>query len=63
MNQGNTCYLSAAVQCLSNIAPLREYLFSAQMLQELNQENSLGSGGKVALAFTALLSHIWHGDN
>jgi ubiquitin carboxyl-terminal hydrolase 4/11 len=33
------------------------------MLQELNQENTLGSGGKVALAFTALLSRIWHGDN
>jgi hypothetical protein len=33
------------------------------MLKELNQKNSLGSGGKVALTFTKLLSFIWHGSN
>lgn len=32
INMGNTCYLNSAVQCLSNITHLRQFIFSDQML-------------------------------
>ena len=54
--------MSSAVQCLSNIPELRTYLFSEEMLQEINKKNPLGSKGKVALVFTQLLSRMWYGD-
>jgi ubiquitin carboxyl-terminal hydrolase 4/11/15 len=27
-NLGNTCYMNSAIQCLSNIAPFREYFMT-----------------------------------
>ena len=35
-NRGNTCYLNAAVKCLSNIPPLTEYFLSNSYIIDLN---------------------------
>ena len=58
-NQGNTCYMNSANQCLSNVPHLREFLFSPQMLSEINVKNVLGSKGVLALRLTQLLGRLW----
>ena len=58
-NQGNTCYMNSANQCLSNVPHLREFLFSPQMLAEINVKNVLGSKGVLALRLTQLLGRLW----
>lgn len=58
-NLGNTCYMNSANQCLSNIPHLRSFLFSDQMLEEINVTNVLGTKGDLALRFTQLLGKLW----
>ena len=61
LNQGNTCYLNAAVQCLSNVPLLREYILTQRFKEELNPENKDGSKKcGVALAFFDLVGRLWH---
>lgn len=36
INMGNTCYLNAAIQCLSNTQPLTELFVSKRYLEEIN---------------------------
>jgi ubiquitin C-terminal hydrolase len=35
-NRGNTCYLNASIQCLSNIVPLSEYFLTNSHVNDLN---------------------------
>ena len=58
-NLGNTCFLNAAVQCLAHCEPMADYFLGFDWRRELNRENFLGSGGKVAEAFGALMAALW----
>ena len=58
-NLGYTCYMNAALQCLSHTALLRQYFLSDQYLHNLNRENKFGSHGEVALRFGALVRRMW----
>ena len=59
-NLGNTCYLNAAVQCLSHSTPLTQYFLSNVFVHEINKTNFMGNQGRVACAFAALLRAAWN---
>lgn len=57
-NLGNTCYMNAILQCLSNTAPLLEYILSWN-LQTFVAREKLG----VAVSFADLLTKMWFGED
>lgn len=62
-NVGNTCYMSSCLQCLAGTIDLVKYFLSpAGIEHELNVENFLGSGGKVAREFATLMRTLWCGN-
>lgn len=63
INLGNTCYMASALQCLSHLKELYEYFVSDAYNSELNDDNPLGYGGRVATAFAKLLSQMYTDDN
>mmetsp|Transcript_6615 Transcript_6615/g.13554 ORF Transcript_6615/g.13554 Transcript_6615/m.13554 type:complete len:1188 (+) Transcript_6615:229-3792(+) len=60
-NLGNTCFMSSALQCMSHVLPLTRYFLSNKFERDINLNNILGTGGKVARAYGALLRDIWMG--
>lgn len=60
-NLGNSCYMNSIIQCLNHIEPITQYFLKGDYFNELNRENPLGSGGRVATAYAALLKEIWSG--
>lgn len=60
-NLGNTCFLNAAVQCLSNTDVLREYFLRKCYRAEINRTNVLGSKGAIAIAQGQLIQRLWCG--
>lgn len=61
-NLGNTCYMASALQCLSHVKELYEYFIAGTHLAELNDDNPLGYGGRVATAFAKLLAQLFADD-
>eukprot|EP01094_Clydonella_sp_ATCC50884_P027969 TRINITY_DN8261_c0_g1_i1.p1 TRINITY_DN8261_c0_g1~~TRINITY_DN8261_c0_g1_i1.p1 ORF type:complete len:923 (+),score=268.89 TRINITY_DN8261_c0_g1_i1:369-2771(+) len=62
-NLGNTCFMNAALQCLSNSVALRDYFLRGDHLRDLNRENVLGMKGRVAEEFAALVKQLWAGTH
>ncbi|CAF1339296.1 unnamed protein product [Rotaria sordida] len=58
-NLGNTCFLNAAVQCLSNSFPLTFYFLHKYHLFEINKDNPIGMQGNIALRYGQLLTKLW----
>ena len=58
-NLGNTCFLNAAVQCLSHSLPLQQYLLSNVFINEVNKTNFMGNKGRVPIAFAALMRALY----
>ncbi|CAN0256607.1 unnamed protein product, partial [Discosporangium mesarthrocarpum] len=59
VNLGNTCYLNAAVQCLSHTPLVRAYLLSDMWAAEVNKCNPLGTQGKLVEEFAMLIKSLW----
>lgn len=58
-NLGNTCFMNSSLQCLCHTPSLMYAFLSGQYKDDLNTENPLGLGGKLASAFGGLLSKVW----
>jgi len=60
-NLGNTCFMNSAIQCMSNVPALTDYMLSPQWKQELNKDNPLGMHGDVATTYAELIRMMWSG--
>ena len=61
-NLGNTCYMNAALQCLSNTHILTEYFQQKCHLAEINKLNPIGTKGAVARSYGNLIRDLWRGS-
>ena len=56
---GNTCYLSAAMQCLIHTDALKHFFLSQCYQEDINLENPIGHKGLVADTFAELMMLLW----
>jgi len=62
-NLGNTCFMSATIQCLGHTHHVLKYFLSGSFMNDLNRDNPLGTGGDLAIEFAKLLREIWIQNN
>ncbi|CEP00383.1 hypothetical protein PBRA_001437 [Plasmodiophora brassicae] len=62
-NIGNSCYVNAALQCLSNCWEISRPFLSDSFRLELNCDNPLGCQGRLAAAYACLLKEMWFGPH
>ena len=58
-NLGNTCFMNSSIACISNCTELTYYFLSGDYIKDINKENKLGMGGKLAMSWGALLQQYW----
>uniref|UniRef100_A0A6G1SB64 Ubiquitin carboxyl-terminal hydrolase n=1 Tax=Aceria tosichella TaxID=561515 RepID=A0A6G1SB64_9ACAR len=62
-NMGNTCFMNAALQCLSNTPPLTNYILTDKFVDDINTNNPLGMHGEIARTYAELIKVIWSGNH
>ena len=54
--------MNSVLQCLSNTEPLAKYFVFECYVNHINKRNPLGTGGRLAMAFSELVSEIYAGE-
>jgi hypothetical protein len=62
-NPANSCFMNAALQCLSNTRELRDYFLQSYHCVELNRTNPLGMKGAMAEEFAGIIKSLWSGQS
>ncbi|CAD8059433.1 unnamed protein product [Paramecium sonneborni] len=62
-NLGNTCFMNAAIQCLSNTYEFTEFVLSKEFQNQLNKQNPLGTKGLLASTYCDLMKSMWFGSD
>ena len=62
-NLGNTCFMNTSLQCLSNCYELTQYFLSDKYINDINEDNPIGTKGILAKAYGNLLKHLWYGTS
>ena len=55
--------MNAGLQCLSHTTELTKYFLLDLHKEEINKDNPIGSGGRVAMAYGALVRDLWNGSS
>lgn len=61
-NLGNTCFMNSGIQCLSHTMELTEFFLSNEYSKEINEDNPIGTQGKLVKAYASLMDHLWFGS-
>ena len=51
--------MNSSIACISNCTELTYYFLSEDYIKDINKENKLGMGGKLAMSWGALLQQYW----
>lgn len=58
-NLGNTCYINAALECLSNTPEFTEYILTGQWQDDANGVNPIGTDGILLVEYVKLIHKLW----
>ena len=60
-NLGNTSYMNAALQCLSNCWELTDFFLNKNFKSKSKLDNPLGYKGILCKSYSNLIHHLWYG--
>jgi ubiquitin C-terminal hydrolase len=58
-NLGNSCYISAALECLSNTKEFTDYILKGDWRKDVNPANPIGTDGLLLTQYVKLIYQLW----
>jgi ubiquitin C-terminal hydrolase len=58
-NLGNSCYISAALECLSNTKEFTDYILKGDWRKHVNPVNPIGTDGLLLTEYVKLIYQLW----